>query len=596
MTPDEDAPNPRLIPGLSPNGSDLRVWRTELDDDRVALAASDHLVRHLPPAVEGTEAANHTWTVELNPGDQVVLERVRSAVRDPSTADAAARARATIEQAEELGADSLFQLHADAWRERWDASDIQLIGDPTAQQGLRFSIYHLISAADPTDEHVSIGARSLTGDAYMGHVFWDTEIFVLPFLIHTWPEAARACLMFRYHTLPAARAKAREKGFRGALYPWESAVDGREATPAFVINQDGHVVPIWNAEREIHIVADVAYAVWQYWDATGDDDFIRSAGAEIILETARFWASRAQQEEDGRYHIRAVIGPDEYHEDVDDNAYTNVMAQWTLERALDLSQQTEPEWQAWWSELSKRLEITTHELADWQMVADGIAIDYDPAGQVIEQFAGYFELTPVFPSNLSTGRAPMDIVLGREATQSSQVHKQADAIMLVWLLPERMSPEAMKATFEYYEPRCGHGSSLSPGAHALVAAQVGDVALAERYFRQAINIDLEDVFGNAAQGIHIAAAGGLWQAAVFGFAGIRFTSKGLEVNPRLPPSWETLTIPLQWRRRHLVVTIDATLGSVLVELQQGPAMTVAVGNRVYPLEEGQPVQAAVPTR
>jgi trehalose/maltose hydrolase-like predicted phosphorylase len=202
------------------------------------------------------------------------------------------------------------------------------------QRAVRFAVYHLTSAANPEDDRVSIGARALTGDAYIGHVFWDTEIYLLPFYTAVWPEAARALLMYRFHTLPGARAKAAHFGFKGALYAWESADTGEETTPERVVGADGKLVDILTGRMEHHISADVAYAVWQYWHFTGDDDFFLRAGAEILLDTARFWASRAVTEADGKRHIRHVIGPDEYHEDVDDNAFTNVMARWNIARRL----------------------------------------------------------------------------------------------------------------------------------------------------------------------------------------------------------------------------------------------------------------------
>ena len=233
----------------------------------------------------------------------------------------------------------MLAAHEAAWEDRWTAGEVRIEGDDELQRALRFAVYHLSSAANPGDERVSIGARGLTGDAYFGHVFWDTEIYLLPFYTAIWPEAARALLMYRFHTLPGARssapAKAARIGCKGALYAWESADTGEETTPERVVAPDGVLVDILTGRMEHHVSADIAYAVWQYWRATGDDAFLLEAGAEILLETARFWASRAVPEADGRRHIRHAIGPDEYHEDVDDNAFTNVMARWNIARALE---------------------------------------------------------------------------------------------------------------------------------------------------------------------------------------------------------------------------------------------------------------------
>ena len=369
------------------------------------------------------------------------------------------------------------------------------------QRALRFAVYHLLSAVNPQDDRVSIGARGLSGTAYRGHVFWDTDIFMLPFFILTYPEAARALVMYRYHTLAAARAKAARLGYRGALYAWESADSGEEATPPFGVAPDGEVIRFLTGEQEQHISADVALGVWNYWQATGDDHFLVEAGAEILIETARFWASCVEREEDGRYHIRGVIGPDEYHETVDDNAYTNGMAQWNLEVAAEIANLIGERWAGPWRALSHRLGIEPEEPRRWQQVARDLYTGFHEQTGLFEQFRGYFGLEEIDLTAFVPRTAPMDVLLGRERIRRSKIIKQPDVVMLLHLLWDRIPPEVRKANFEYYEPRCGHGSSLSPAIHALVAARLGETVLAERYFRQAAEIDLEDSIGNAAGGI-----------------------------------------------------------------------------------------------
>lgn len=454
------------------------------------------------------------------------------------------------------GADQIIDAHSRAWTARWQAADVEVEGDPAAQRALRFAGYHLISAVNPEDERVSIGARALTGPAYKGHVFWDTEIYMLPFYIFTDPPAARALLMYRYHTLPAAREKAHRLGYRGALYAWESADSGAEATPPVAISPTGEVVRILTGEQEHHISADVAYAVWQYWQVSGDDQFFLDAGAEILLETTRFWASRAQREDDGRYHIRHVIGPDEYHEDVDDNAYTNVMAQWNLEHGAAAARMLKERWPQRWAGLAERLQIAPGEPEAWLQIAAAMYTGLDPESGLFEQFQGYFDLEEIDLADYAGRTVPMDVVLGRERTQRSQVIKQPDVILLLHLLWDRFPPRVREANFRYYEPRCGHGSSLSPAIHALVAARLGDVALAEQYFQQAAAIDLANGAGNTASGVHLATQGGLWQAAVFGFAGLSLRAHGPAFTPHLPQHWQRLRFQLQWRGQRLLVRIS----------------------------------------
>lgn len=566
----------------------LSLWRTEPAGRPLAVATAAGLTVEGDRRLCGSEeeGLRRRWRWLAMPGERAIFWRLATFARDEGAVEAA---RATLERARRLGPRRLLQEHVRAWAQRWDDSDIVIEGDREAQRALRFAIYHLISAANPEDEGVSIGARALTGDAYMGHVFWDTDIFLLPFYIFTWPRAARAHLMYRYHTLPAARVKAASLGYRGALYAWESTDIGAEATPPYIAWPDGHVIRVLSGLQEHHISADVAYAVWQYWLATGDSDFLLRAGAEILLETARFWASRARLEEDGLYHIRGVVGPDEYHETVDDNAYTNVMAQWNLERGLEVAALLRRRWPAVWRQLRKRLELTEEELQAWREVAERLVTGFDPVSGLFEQFTGYFKLEAVDLSRYERRTLPMDVILGRDATQRSQVIKQADVVMLLALLWERFPPQVREANFHYYEPRCSHGSSLSPAIHALVAARLGELGLALKYFQRATAIDLDDTMGNTAEGVHIGALGGVWQATVFGFGGLTITPRGPCLQPRLPPGWQTMTFPFYWGGRRLRARVQARPASVTVTLERGRPLTVWVGGEGRRLRRGESV-------
>ncbi len=527
------------IPGMS-------VRRTA-GGTTIALATAQRLEDPEGRWMGRAEPLPDTLTVDIELGRTYRLDRVCAihTSRDSDRPAEAAREHAQRALAADIAA--IVGEHRAAWQSRWDACDVAISGDPAAQRALRFAVYQLLSAANPQDERVSIGARALTGRAYKGHVFWDTEIFMLPFFTLTCPQAARALLMYRYNTLPAAQAKAARLGWRGALYAWELADTGDEAAPSVAVAPDGTVVPILVGEQEQHISADVAYAVWNYWRITGDETFMADAGTEILVETARFWASRAVREADGLHHIRGVIGPDEYHETVDDNAYTNGMARWNLEVAAEAATFMAQRWPERWQALSRRLALAADEPGRWLGVARDIYTGFDAETGLFEQFQGYFGLEEIDLAAFTPRTAPMDVLLGRERIQRSRIIKQADVVMLLHLLWDRFPPAVREANFRFYEPRCGHGSSLSPAIHALVAARLGDVAMAERYFRQAMAIDLADNMGNAAGGVHAAALGGLWQAAVFGFAGLRLTEQGPEHHPNLPPHWQGLSFRFQWR-------------------------------------------------
>ncbi len=449
------------------------------------------------------------------------------------------------------GMEGVVRAHREAWEEAWRRSDVRLEGDPDAQRALRFAIYHLVSAADPDDERVSIGARALTGRGYGGHVFWDTDLYMLPFFTWTWPAAARALLMYRYHTLDRARARARTMGYAGALYAWESADTGDDVTPPAFLAPDGELVLVHTGKREQHVSADVAWAVWSHWQTTGDAAFLLDAGAEIVLETARFWASRSTPESDGKWHIEGVEGPDEYHDLVDDDAYTNWMAQWNLERGAEVARLLAERWPDRWHALAARLDLRLEETEAWLDVAARMYTGLDPSTGLVEQFRGYLALERLDLAPYARRRTPMTVLLGRDRVARSQVIKQPDVVLLLHLLPGRFSPAMREVNFRFYDARTDHGSSLSPPIHAAVAARLGDAALAERYFQQTAAIDLENDMGNAAGGVHAGALGGLWQAAVLGFAGLEIGAQGPVLRPNLPASWRRLAFSVQWRgRRH----------------------------------------------
>ncbi len=498
--------------------------------------------------------------------------------------DGDAGASASLARAEAEGIDGLRARHRRAWRERWVDADVVVEGDPGAQRDLRFALYHLISAGDPESDRASIGARALTGPGYRGHVFWDTEIFVLPFFVWTHPETARALLAYRHRTLPAARAKAARLGYAGALYAWESADTGEETTPEFVWLPDGIRLTILTGVQEHHIAADVAWAVCHYRQVTGDDGFMAEMGAEIVLETARFWASRAEVGPDGRHHIRMVIGPDEYHEGVDDNAYTNVLARWNLQAADRLCDELPA--------VAAALGVDAGERARWLGVAGGLVDGFDPETLRYEQFDGFYELEGVRAVDLAPRPFTGEMVVGVERLRTTQVVKQADVIMLGLLLPDLVGPDVAAANYRYYEPRTSHGSSLSPAIHALVAARVGDLEAAEGYFDLAGGVDLDNRMGNAHDGVHIATMGGLWQAAVFGFGGVRADGDALRVDPCPSRSWRSLAFALQWRgvHVHVEVTTDQLVldldGPAAVAIGRGPASGIGPGRFVASRDGG----------
>jgi kojibiose phosphorylase len=490
-------------------------------DDGAAVTASC-VVRGLGPmgVIHHARHPRLTATVDLAPGEWLRMVKhaaYRRGAEAPDLPDADFEAIATASSAE--------------WARRWQTSHIEVPGDRFAEHALRFAAFHLIGGAPGTGEGAGVGARLLSGYGYRHHVFWDADVFCVPYLTLTQPDRARAHLGYRYRGLPGARRKAAHYGRAGAFFAWESAGTGDEVTPDWGETPDGERIRIRTGEIEEHIVADVAWAADHYFRWTGDRAFLDDEGAEMILDGARYWQSRIQMDRGGRAHLRHVIGPDEYHVDVDDNFFTNAMAAWHLTAAARHG--------AGRDDLVGRLGLDPGWSQDFANLAEALRPRPGPDG-VFEQHDGYFALDRVEMSRFEPRQAPMHYVLGDKVLERSQISKQADVIMGLVLLDEFHDPDLIAANLDYYGPRTDHGSSLSLAMHSVAASLAGRPGQAYDYFRKAAAIDFEDSMLNSAHGVHAATQGGLLQAALVGFAGLGLGPDGPETRPRLPENWEAL--------------------------------------------------------
>lgn len=444
-----------------------------------------------------------------------------------------------VRRAQKAGFDALLAEHRRAWASRWEDADVVIKGDPELQLAVRFALFHLMASVPDAGE-AAVGARGLSGSAYRGHVFWDSDVYVLPFLAATHRRAARAMLEYRIRRMPAALRNAREQRRAGARFPWESARSGQDVTPHSARDSRGEVVPILTGQLEEHIVADVAWAGACYIDWTGDQAFAAGAGRELLLQTARWWASRIERDEHGRGHIRGVIGPDEYHECVDDNAYTNVMARWNLRRAADAGAGV----------------VDDDERRRWLALAEAIVDGYDPATGIYEQFAGFHALEPLLIAQVAPQRpVAADLLLGHDRTRRAQVVKQADVLMLHYLVPDQVAAGSLAPNLDFYDPRTAHGSTLSPGVHAALFARGGRLEQALQTLVLTARIDLDDIGHMAAGGLHLAAMGSVWRALAFGFAGLGPAGEALVIDPVLPSSWESLELRVRFRGSRVRVRI-----------------------------------------
>jgi trehalose/maltose hydrolase-like predicted phosphorylase len=507
-----------------------------------ALAGRDAAVR-VPGAAGGIAVAvreNVTGS-----GDSRRLERTVAVRASGRRTPTAAAARSLLAEAAEAGFDRLLAEQRSAWASRWADADIRIEGDPEMQRAIRFALFELMAHA-PSRGEAAIGARGVTGFKYRGHVFWDTDVFVLPFLAATNPPAARAVLEYRVRRLDAARAAASESGFAGAWIPWESAADGRDVTPDWITGADGRPLQVLTGRHELHIVSDVAWAAATYADWTGDRAFASGPGCELLVDTARFWASRVERAADGSAHLSGVIGPDEYHNLIADNAFTNVMARWNLRRAA-----------AWREATAGRagggasprgagfIAPGAAERKAWLELAGRIVDGFDRDSGLYEQFRGFFGLEPIKIVELATRPLSGEVFLGRDRVASTQCVKQPDVLMLYHLVPDELMPGTLATNLDFYDPRTSFGSSLGPGIHAALMARAGRAEDALAALRLAASIDLDDACSQSAEGLHIATMGSLWQAIVLGFAGIRPAGNQLTIDPHLPSNWRGLEVPFR---------------------------------------------------
>jgi len=428
-----------------------------------------------------------------------------------------------------------------AWANRWRSSTIAIDGDPEAELALRYAAFQLIGAAPPSNTEAGIGAR-LGGFGYRHHVFWDTDIFVAPYFTMTQPDLARTHIGYRFRGLQGARRKAARFGRDGAFYAWESAGTGDEVTPEWSSPVNGEPVRIWTGELEEHITGDVAWCADHHWRWTGDSALLQAEIAEMILDGAKYWMSRVEDDGDGLLHLRNVIGPDEYHIHVDDSFYTNLLAAWQLRKAGDVVATLEQMERGSGHALLDRLGLDRAAPRRFAIAADRIALRSRDDG-VWEQHEGFFGLESVDLALFEPRVRALYDLLGEERLQRTAVIKQADVLMAMALLPDEAANTTRRApNWAYYEPKVDHGSSLSLSFHALLAAQMNQPDLAYSMFMGAAAIDLKDSMGNGHDGVHTACQGGLLLTALWGFAGLRLEAGRPVVSGRLPAHWRSMAL------------------------------------------------------
>ncbi|MDN0197838.1 glycosyl hydrolase family 65 protein [Streptomyces sp. S.PNR 29] len=564
------------------SGARLRlVHRTRRSGLRVAVAA-DHTIdgpeRTTTSSESNVDVARLTVTSVLEPGQRLRVEKLvahgwSGARSRPAMSD---QVEAALAAAAHSGWQGLLEDQRAYLDDFWSRADVEVDGDEEIQQAVRFALFHVLQAGARAEQR-AIPAKGLTGSGYDGHAFWDTEAFVLPLLTHTAPDSAAEALRWRQKTLPAARERAAQLGLRGAAFPWRT-----------IAGQEGSAY--WPAgTAAFHVNADIADAVVRYVAATGDEDFERDTGLELLVDTARLWRSLGHHDDRGAFHIDGVTGPDEYSAIADDNTYTNLMARANLLAAADVCKRHPDQ--------AARLGVDDEESAAWRDAAEAMHVPYNDELGVHEQHSGFTRYQRWDFAATGPDQYPLMLHFPYFDLYRKQVVKQADLVLAMYTcgswFREHYDEEQIARNFAYYEPLTVRDSSLSACVQAVMAVQAGHLNLAYDYTAEAALMDLGDLEHNTRDGLHIASLAGTWMALVAGFGGMRCDGDTLWFAPRLPERFRRLTFTVQFLGRCLRVAIDAE--EATYTLLAGPRLTIGHHGSTLTVREHTPVTRPVPT-
>ncbi|ADQ15160.1 glycosyl hydrolase family 65 protein [Halanaerobium hydrogeniformans] len=499
--------------------------------------------------------------------------------------------------------DELLEKHKDKWDQKWEIADIEIKGNLMDQLALRFNLYHNIIATPTHSEYLPIGARGLSCQAYQGAAFWDQEIFNLPMFMYTDLDSAKNILKYRYHTLDGARKKAKDLGYDGAFYAWISGKSGKELCPSFFFKDviSGRKIRNHFNDWQIHVSPDISYSIWKYYLATDDINFISKYGAEILFEIARFIHSRVHfNQYKGQYEVIRLLGPDEYHENVDNNAFTNYQCRFALKIALYFYFKLKNESTGQLEKIVDKIDLNESEITAWQEIKEKIYLPKpDPENKLIEQFDGYFDLEDTTAEVLRSRLIDKSEYWGwpNGVAVFTQVIKQADVIQL-FTLHDIFSEDVITANYDYYEKRTQHGSSLSPSQYAVVAARLGRSKEAYRYFTKSAYIDLKSSNkavsgGTFIGGVHTAAAGGVWQVLINGFAGMILNKDGLLFKPNLPEEWDHIKWKLIYKKAKLKFKLTRDEFLISSDKANKRDIEFKVFNKKYIIEPGEKLKISL---
>jgi len=438
---------------------------------------------------------------------------------------------------------------------------------------VRWNLFQLAQASARADSS-GIPAKGLTGSGYSGHYFWDTEIYVMPFLTYTSPLFARNALKMRERMLPAARKRARQLNEGGALFPWRT-ISGEEASAYYAAGT-----------AQYHINADVTYAIAKYVRATGDADFLARGAIDMVVETARLWTTLGfwRHTEGSSFHIHGVTGPDEYTTVVNDNLFTNVMARFNLRYAAESVRVVADQFPEAYARMVDRVGFDESEIGEWERAAEAMVIPYSKAFTIHPQDAHFLDREVWDLENTPADKLPLLLHYHPLVIYRFQVLKQADVVLALFLLADEFSDEMKRADFDYYDPLTTGDSTLSAVVQSIIAAEIGYRDLAMEYFEHSLFVDLDDLHNNASDGVHVASTGGVWSALTYGFGGMRDSGGHLTFDPRLPAAWSSLRFRLRWQGSRLLVTLTRT--ELTIAVQSGGDVDLSVRGEKYTAQDG----------
>ncbi|MGE5286858.1 MAG: glycoside hydrolase family 65 protein [Micromonosporaceae bacterium] len=598
----EDRPaDPRLatlLPQrvLNPQVADLDGLRIVLGyqttNSRMTLAVGiEHVIETACPydavgSVKDHDTGEVLVTADALPGATIRISKYASyqVSRSIAVRELADRSHRTLDRAARDGFGALLTKQRDNLDRFWERADVRVdarITSQRLQQAIRWNIFQ-VGQASWRAEGTGIPAKGLTGQGYEGHNFWDTEIYVLPFLSYTQPRIARNLLRFRHSMLGRARERAREMDQRGAMFPWRT-INGEEASANFLAGT-----------AQYHINADIAYAIRRYCTVRGDIRLLGEIGAEILVETARLWEDLGFYGSDGRFHIHGVTGPDEYTTIVNDNAYTNLMARLNLSYAAATVRRLKEERPADHTALVHEVALKPGEVETWERAAAAMYVPFDEARGIHPQDETFLSREVWDLESTPQEKFPLLLHYHPLMIYRYQVIKQADIVLAMYLLGNEFSHEQKRRNYDYYDPLTTGDSSLSACVQSIIAAEIGNEHHANEYFNFALLIDLADITGHASEGVHIASAAGVWSALVFGFGGVRDFDGYLSFEPRLPRAWNKLEFSLRFCNRQVRVSLTHAEERYLVD--EGDPLEITVRGEQHLLSPGTAVVIKRPLR